>query len=197
MRKPRIFKKPEILPDPKYNSIYVEKLIKILMRDGKKDIVAYRIVYPAIQRLIDFYFKNFDDIKKDENAYVDKILSKVFNVLMLKYKIRTYKFGGATFKIPVLTRHESNNFLTEAYIKPLHILAKILRNRHKFYREINNTHYKGKDAAEKLYNELSLALNSKGETVRLKKEIEATAVANRAFAHLGVSRRQKSHERSN
>lgn len=186
MRNGKQFKKHRILPDKVYNSFLISKIINIFMLSGKKSICENIIVYPALLKLKKFYFKNIknNQILKTEQNLIEKILLQCLKIISVRYIIKTYKFGGAKFKIPVKQKFDENDGLEYPQIKALRILSKILRNRGKYFRKIRNDHYKGMSASEVLFLELSKTFSKKSEVYKIISKIEKTAIDNKAFSHL-------------
>ena len=74
--------KKNIVPDPKFNSTIIPKLINSIMFDGKKG-VAEKIVYDAINKI-----KN-----KSKEEPINNIKPTV--------EVRSRRVGGATYQVPV------------------------------------------------------------------------------------------------
>jgi len=80
--------KREIPPDPKYNSVMVQKLINCVMKEGKK-YLAEKIVYSA-----------FDIIEKQGKDPLNTYKDAVENVKPL-LELKSRRIGGANYLIPV------------------------------------------------------------------------------------------------
>ncbi len=152
-RKGRI-KKRDVLPDAKYNSKQVTKLINQVMLDGKKQI-ATKIVYCA------FYIASK---KTNEDAMVvfEKALANIMPVLEVKAR----RVGGATYQVPIEVRAARRQTLA------LRWLVVFSRKRGE------------KTMQDRLANELIDAMNNTGGAVKKKEEMHRMAEANKAFAHL-------------
>ena len=153
MRRRRVFRE-EILPDPRYNNRLVQKLINMLMQDGKKS-TSERIVYGA-----------FDQLK--EAAGTNDVLAvfhKAIENVRPHVELKARRVGGATYQIPLEVRHERGMSLA------LRWLRDAARGR------------KGAPMARKLADELFSAYKREGTAVRKRDETHKMAEANRAFAH--------------
>ena len=89
MRRRRVVKR-ELIPDVKYNSELVARLINTIMNRGKKS-TAQQIVYGA-----------FDVIqaKKPEMQPLDVFLQALENVKP-KLEVKSRRVGGATYQVPI------------------------------------------------------------------------------------------------
>ena len=72
------------LPDPKFKSLIIPKLINSLMYDGRKT-TAERIVYDAI-----------DKLKTKSKEEPIKIFNEAINNLRPTVEVRSRRVGGAT-----------------------------------------------------------------------------------------------------
>ena len=151
----RQYKRIQPEPDPVYKSHEVAKLINYCMRDGEKT-VAQRMVYRALKKI-------------HENALdpVD-VLDKAIQNVSPEKEVRPRRVGGASYLVPVDTRHERKLFLALAWI----INAANGRS---------NKQYKSFD--QKLYAELMDAYQNQGDAINKKLQVEKLAAANKAFAH--------------
>ena len=145
--------KREILPDPKFNSIVVAKLINQVMLDGKKT-VAQTIVYDA-----------FDIIKEKEQKNPLEVFEEALNNVMPVLEVKARRIGGATYQVPLEIRPERRQTLG------LRWLVNYARNRHE------------KTMAEKLAGEIMDAVAGNGGAFKKKEDMHKMAEANKAFAH--------------
>ncbi len=144
----------ETPPDPRYNNRLVQKLINMLMQDGKKS-VAERIVYDA-----------FDGLKKTVGTNdVLTVYNKAIENVRPHVELKARRVGGATYQIPIEVRHERGMSLA------LRWLRSAARSR------------RGVPMAKKLSDELLSAYKGEGSAVRKREETHKMAEANRAFAH--------------
>lgn len=145
--------KREIQPDIIYDSVLVAKLVNYVMRKGKKTVAA-KIVYQA-----------FDLIKKKTKKEPLDIFEGALKNAAPLLEVRPKRVGGATYQVPVEVRGDRKIALAMRWI----IGAAKAR--------------KGKPMAEKLSEELILAYNNEGSTIKKKLDMHRMAEANRAFAH--------------
>ncbi|MBI3324974.1 MAG: 30S ribosomal protein S7 [Candidatus Omnitrophica bacterium] len=153
MRRRRV-QKHEAPPDARYNNRLVQKMINMLMVDGKKSI-SERIVYNA-----------FDELK--ENAGTNDVLSvfhKAIENVRPHVELKPRRVGGATYQIPIEVRHD----------RSLSLALRWLRNAARSRR--------GSPMQKRLADELLAAYKGEGAAVKKREEIHKMAEANRAFAH--------------
>ncbi|MGL4367116.1 MAG: 30S ribosomal protein S7 [Brevinemataceae bacterium] len=142
-----------LLPDGKYNSVLVTKLVNRIMLDGKKS-VATAIVYNAMEFLAE---------KSQQPAL--EALEVAINNIKPPIEVRSRRVGGATYQVPVDVRPERQLALA------LRWLADFSRKRREHSME------------EKLGKELFDAFNNGGSTIKKRVDTLKMAEANRAFAH--------------
>ena len=145
--------KRTVLPDPKFNSIVVAKLINQVMMSGKKSI-AQEIVYSAFD-------KAGEKLGMDGATVFSKALENVMPVLETKAR----RVGGSNYQVPVEVRPERRQTLGIRWIV-------------QFARERSE-----RDMDNKLAAELVDAYNNAGGAVKKKEELHRMAEANKAFAH--------------
>ncbi len=145
--------KREILPDAKYRSITVARLITKIMQRGKKR-TAEGIVYGALQLLE-------QKVAKDPLASLEQAVKNATPLLQVKAR----RVGGATYQVPVEVEPDRGLFLA------LKWLVTSARTR------------KGKAMMDKLADELADALQGQGTTIKKREDTHKMAEANRAFAH--------------
>jgi len=141
------------LPDAKYNSVIVTKLINRMMVDGKQN-TAERVIYGAMELMA-------TQEGKDAVTLVEQAVKNVTPLVEVKAR----RVGGANYQVPVEVRPE------RAFSLALRWLAKASRSR------------SGKSMAEKLSAELTDAAKGLGSAVKKREETHKMAEANRAFAH--------------
>ena len=81
--------KKDTVPDPKFNSTIIPKLINNLMYDGKRGI-ASKIVYDAIEKI--------KSKSKDEPI---NVFNEAINNIKPTVEVRSRRVGGATYQVPV------------------------------------------------------------------------------------------------
>lgn len=145
--------KREVLPDPKYNSIVISKLINQVMLDGKKG-VAQRICYGA-----------FDIINEKTGREANEVFEEALGNIMPVLEVKARRVGGATYQVPIEIRAERRQTLA------LRWLVDYSRKRSE------------RTMAERLANEIMDATNSTGAAFKKKEDTHKMAEANRAFAH--------------
>ncbi len=143
----------DILPDPRYNSIIVEKFIRRMMVDGKKS-VSNAMMYDAMAVMAQ---------KTNENA-LDVFLKGLENVKPM-VEVKSRRVGGSTYQVPVEIRESRREALAMRWI------IKAARTR------------SGRSMGEKLSAELLDAYNSTGTAFKKKEETHRMAEANKAFSH--------------
>ena len=145
--------KRDVLPDPKYHSKLVTKLINNIMEDGKKG-VAQKMVYDGFEIV---------------NAKTGKDALEAFNEamenIMPKLEVKARRVGGSTYQVPMEVREERRLTLGLRWIR---IYARTRSE---------------KSMAERLAGEIIDALNSTGGAFKKKEETHRMAEANKAFAH--------------
>ena len=145
--------KRHILPDPKYNSLVVAKLINCVMEKGKKS-VAQKVVYAAM-----------DIVEaKAKKPAIDVFTEAMKNVSPM-LEVKSKRVGGANYQIPIQVRAERRQQLAFRW------LLTAARSK------------KGKPMADKLSGEILAAAENQGDAVKKKQDVQRMAEANRAFAH--------------
>lgn len=152
-RKKTVLKRPKVLPDAKYKSYVVQKLINRLMLDGKKSI-STEIVYGALA------FLGEKTGEPDLQAF-----EKAMANIKPPVEVRSRRVGGATYQVPSEVRPERQLSLS------LRWLTNLSRDR------------KDHTMVEKLGKELLDAYNNTGSCIKKKLDTIKMAEANKAFAH--------------
>jgi small subunit ribosomal protein S7 len=145
--------KREVVPDPKYRSATVSRLIVKVMTCGKKR-TAENIVYGALEKL-------GQQVSKDPVAALEQAVRNATPLLQVKPR----RVGGATYQVPVEVQPDRGLFLALTW------LITSARAR------------KGKEMTEKLADELTDAFQGQGNTIKKREDTHRMAEANRAFAH--------------
>jgi small subunit ribosomal protein S7 len=145
--------KREIIPDAKFRSATVARLITKVMMRGKKR-TAERIVYGALELLE-------KQVSKDPVAALEQAVRNATPLLQVKPR----RVGGATYQIPVEVQPDRGLFLALTW------LVNSARAR------------KGKAMIERLADELTDAFQGQGVTIKKREDTHRMAEANRAFAH--------------
>lgn len=152
-RKKRANLKRDVLPDPKYGSVLVAKLINNVMLDGKKTL-AQSIVYDA-----------FDIAEEKLKKPGKEIFEETVEALKPVLEVKARRVGGATYQVPMEVRADRRQTLA------LRWLVGYSRKRNE------------KGMSEKLAAEMMDALNQNGGAFKKKEEMHKMAEANKAFAH--------------
>jgi len=142
--------------DQKFGSPLVQKLINVVMREGKKS-VARAVVYEAM-----------DILTKKMNGSQEKALAlfeKSFENVVPYVEVRSRRVGGSVYQIPREVNPKRRQALGLRWI----IQAAQARS--------------NKTMGQRLASELLEAIDSKGGAVRKKVDVQRMAEANRAFSH--------------
>ena len=153
MRKKRAPKR-EVLPDSKYNSELMSRLINMVMIDGKKS-TSEKIVYTAMNVIA----KKFPDVEPLE------VFFQALENIKPQVQVKSRRVGGATYQVPVEVAPDRQLALAMRW------LISYSRGR------------KGKPMHLSLANELIDAYNNTGSAVKKKDDTHRMAAANKAFAH--------------
>ena len=145
--------KRDVLPDHKYGSKVVTKLVNQVMEDGKKS-VAENIVYSALDIAA-------QKSKQDAMTVFHGAIENVMPVL----EVRSRRVGGATYQVPCEVRADRRQALSIRWI----IIAAKKRS---------ETTMK-----ERLANELLDAFANRGAAVKKREDTHKMAEANKAFSH--------------
>lgn len=145
--------KRDVLPDPKFNSKVVTKLINQVMYDGKKS-TAEGIVYGA-----------FDIVEKKLNQPAIDVFTKALENVMPAVEVKARRVGGSTYQVPLDIRADRRQTLGIRW------MTMYARKRGE------------KKMDERLAGEIMDAFNSTGGAFKKKEETHRMAEANKAFAH--------------
>ncbi len=146
--------KREILPDPIYGDVRLNKFINSVMLDGKKS-VAESIVYGAL-----------DIMKKKASTEAPlELFHEAVENVRPDIEVRSRRVGGATYQVPVEVRATRAQALAFRWL--------IINAR----KRSENT------MMERLSQELLDAANGRGATIKKREDTHKMAEANRAFAH--------------
>lgn len=154
-RKKSILKR-DIGVDPRYGSAMVQKLINVIMVDGKKNI-AREIVYDAIDILI-------KKAQGDKNKALD-LFYKGFEQLIPLVEVRPRRVGGSVYQIPMEVPQDRGRALAMRWL----IESAAARS--------------DKTMGIRLAYELLEAVEGRGGAVKKKLDVHRMAESNRAFSH--------------
>ncbi|MBT9165548.1 MAG: 30S ribosomal protein S7 [Chloroflexi bacterium] len=141
------------LPDVRYHSEKITRLVNRIMLDGKKS-KAEGIVYTAL-----------DMIKERADRDPLEVFEEAIRNTTPLLAVKPRRIGGATYQVPVEVPPGRGLFLAMRW------LVTTARAR------------KGKPMAEKLAAEIMDASRGEGITVKKRIDTHKMAEANRAFAH--------------
>ena len=146
--------KPVRRPDEKYGSEAVSRFINTVMLDGKKD-TARAVVYDAMDLL---------SKSEGEPDPLETFETAIRNVSPLM-EVRSRRVGGANYQVPREVPQQRRVSLAYRWL-------------------INAARAKkGKPMAEKLAEEILLAVKNEGSAIKKKEDMHRMADANKAFAH--------------
>jgi small subunit ribosomal protein S7 len=143
----------DVVPDTKYNSKLLAKLINYVMQDGKKAI-AQRVVYSALGIVDD----------RSESAPLETFNEAVANCSP-RLEVRTRRVGGANYQVPYEVPADRQVALALRWI------VRAARERGE------NT------MAESLAAEILEAARKEGKAYNKRLDAHRMAEANKAFAH--------------
>lgn len=146
--------KRELIPDVKYNSKLIARLINTIMSRGKKS-TAQSIVYGALDLI---------QAKKPDMAPIDVFMQALENVKP-SLEVKSRRVGGATYQVPVEVDAERQVALAIRWITTY------------------ASGRKGRSMTESLAGELLDAFDNTGSAVKKKEDTYKMAQANKAFAH--------------
>ena len=152
-RRAHVIRRAEVMPDAKYQSLTVSKLMNRIMKRGKKSR-AEEIVYGAM----DLMGKGGS---KDPVTDMELAIKNITPQL----KVKSRRVGGATYQVPVEVPPNVGMSLA------LRWLVDSARAR------------SGKSMAEKLAAELTDAVKGQVNAAKKREDTHKMAEANRAFAH--------------
>ena len=153
MRRRRAEKRPRV-PDARYNSVLVTRLINTILKCGKKS-VAERIVYGAINKIGE---------KVKEKTPLEMLQQAIENVKP-KLETKSRRVGGANYQVPLEVPHDRQEALALRWI------VQYASSR------------KGTAMTQALAAEILDAFNNTGAAVKKREDTHKMAQANRAFAH--------------
>jgi small subunit ribosomal protein S7 len=144
----------KLMPDRKYNSVLVQRLINKVMLDGKKNI-AESAVYEAMELAA-------KKVKSDEPlAVFEKAIKNIYPSM----EVKSRRVGGANYQIPFpVSGHRQQHLAFMWFVQSA-------RGR------------KGSPIAQRLASEMVDAINQTGPAYKKKEDTHKMAEANRAFAH--------------
>lgn len=146
----------EVLPDAKYGSVKVAKLINRAMRDGKKS-VAQKEVYQALEIAS-------EKTGKKPLELLDAVLENV----VPQMEVRSRRVGGAAYQVPMPIRTKRGFSLAVRWL-----IEESNKRPSKQYHTF----------ADKLVAEMLDALENLGGSIAKKNTSHRMAESNKAFSH--------------
>ncbi len=153
MSRRRAAERREILPDPKFGDVVVNKFMNSLMHAGKKSI-AEGILYGA-----------FDRIESKTGNDPVKVFHEALENVKPSIEVRSRRVGGATYQVPIEVRPIRRQALAIRWL--------IGASRGRSERTMT----------ERLAGELMDAAVSRGASVKKREDTHRMAEANKAFSH--------------
>jgi len=142
-----------MLPDPKYNSVLVTRVVNSLMRRGKKS-VSEHILYGALEQ-----------IEKTTKQDGLSVLKQAVSNAKPQLEVKSRRVGGATYQVPI-------------EVKPERRMALALRWLIGFAKA-----RPGNSMREKFAAEVLAAAKNEGGAIKKKDDTHRMAEANKAFSH--------------
>ena len=153
MSRRRAAERREILPDPKFGDVVVNKFMNSLMLAGKKS-TAEGILYGA-----------FDRIESKTGNDPVKVFHEALENVKPSIEVRSRRVGGATYQVPIEVRPIRRQALAIRWL--------ISASRGRSERTMT----------ERLAGELMDAAVSRGASVKKREDTHRMAEANKAFSH--------------
>jgi small subunit ribosomal protein S7 len=147
--------KRELVPDPRFQSVLVTRMVNKIMQRGKKGL-AERIMYGAL-----------DIVNQRTGRDALEVLENAMRNVTPVIEVKPKRVGGATYQVPVTIEGDRRFALAIRWM----LAAAKARN--------------GRSMAEKLAGEMLDAANNTGATVKRREDTHRMADANKAFAHYG------------
>lgn len=149
-------KTQNILPDPKFGSVQIAKLINRAMKDGKKS-VAQKQVYEALEIA-----------SKKSGKKPLELLDAVLEAITPQMEVRSRRVGGAAYQIPMPIRGVRGLSLAIRWL---------VQESNKRPNKQYHTY------ADKLAAEMLDSLEGQSGTINKKNNSHKMAEANKAFSH--------------
>ncbi len=146
-------RKIDLLPDPRYNSVFVAKFINQVLRRGEKS-KAQKIVYSAFDIIK-------EKTKKDPEGVFDEAVANAGPPL----EVRPKRIGGANYQIPMEVSRGRKVTLAMRWI----VEAARAKS--------------GQSMDKALASEILDAYKKTGSVIKKREDLIRMAEANRAFAH--------------
>jgi small subunit ribosomal protein S7 len=154
MSRRRRAEKRTLVPDPKFNSPLVTRLVNTVMERGKKSL-SQRLVYGAFDRIIE----------KNPTSNPLEILQRAVDNAKPRLEVKARRVGGATYQVPLEVATERQQSLAVRWLVDFADARK------------------GVSMQEALATEIMDAYQGQGSAIRKRDEVHKMAQANKAFAH--------------
>ena len=152
-RRRRAERRP-LIPDPKYSSELVGRLISHVLKVGKKSVAA-KIVYDALDQIKD---------KMKDSDPMEVLIRAVDNVKP-KVEVKSRRVGGATYQVPVEVSSDRQLALAMRWLIQY------------------ATARKGVPMKRAMALEIMDAYGEQGNAIKKRDDTHKMAQANKAFAH--------------
>ena len=146
--------KREILPDPKFGDVDLDKFMNVIMQGGKK-AVAERIIYGALEQI---------EKKNPGKDPLEAFHMAIGNIKPM-VEVKSRRVGGANYQVPV-------------EVRPVRRMALAMR----WLKEAAKKRGE-KSMSLRLANELMEATEGRGGAMKKRDEVHRMAEANKAFSH--------------
>jgi small subunit ribosomal protein S7 len=143
-----------VLPDGKYNSTLVSRLVNTVMIGGKKSL-AQRVVYGSFETLVE----------KNPNTNPVEILQRAVDNAKPRLEVKARRVGGATYQVPLEVPSDRQVALAMRWLVDFADARK------------------GAPMRQALAAEIMDAYQGQGNAIRKRDEVHKMAQANKAFAH--------------
>jgi small subunit ribosomal protein S7 len=153
MPRRKVVAKRPVLPDSKYNDLFITRCVNVLMKQGKKNL-AEHIIYGALEIIRE---RTGEDPLKVFRQAVDNVKPVL--------EVRSRRVGGSTYQIPVDVPPDRRIALSMRWI------VGSARSRGE------------RGMMRRLAAELVDAYNNTGTAVKKREDTHRMAEANKAFAH--------------
>jgi len=153
MPRRKVVAKRPVLPDSKYNDLFITRCVNVLMKQGKKSL-AEHIMYGALEIVRE---RTGEDPLKVFRQAVDNVKPVL--------EVRSRRVGGSTYQIPVDVPPDRRVALSMRWI------VGSARSRGE------------RGMMRRLAAELVDAYNNTGSAVKKREDTHRMAEANKAFAH--------------
>ena len=153
MPRRKVVAKRPVLPDAKYNDLFITRCVNVLMKEGKKSL-AEHIMYGALEIIRE---RTGEDPLKVFRQAVDNVKPVL--------EVRSRRVGGSTYQIPVDVPPDRRVALSMRWI------VGSARSRGE------------RGLMRRLAAELVDAYNNTGSAVKKREDTHRMAEANKAFAH--------------